>query len=353
MTKGFDPTLRYLARSWDQAVDAKALEVRSIEVAGLVLRFEAAGTVLIDRLWPALAHHPAAVSGPGQDQVPSATVRLWDLATTGAPRPPLPDALFAAERTLIRGFATDGDRRIGFSPDSGMLTLWDEGTKVLWCCTEDPTAIPWWEQAAPLRTPLSWWLETNDRFMVHGAVVGDEDGAVVLAGRGGSGKSTTALACHLAGLGYLGDDYCAVSMSDGPTAHSLYGSAKLVVEDQHRHGALASVILNPEAGADEKVVALVSRAPGARMVPSAPIAAVMAVRVGTDSRTRVSPASQAEALKALAPSSILQLRGIGATTMTALADLVRSVPVGILELGRDRDEIVETVAALAQGKLSW
>ena len=62
--------------------------------------------------------------------------------------------------------------------------------------------------------------------MVHAAAVGDESGGVLLVGRGGSGKSTTALSCLGTQVGYLADDYCLVEMVEGPRVHSLYTSGK-------------------------------------------------------------------------------------------------------------------------------
>ena len=46
---------------------------------------------------------------------------------------------------------------------------------------------------APFRTILTWWAADHRLALVHAAAVATGDGAVVLAGTSGAGKSTTAL----------------------------------------------------------------------------------------------------------------------------------------------------------------
>ena len=57
------------------------------------------------------------------------------------------------------------------------------------------------------------------------------DGAVLLVGKGHSGKSTAALACLAAGMNYLSDDYCFVTTSPPFHVQSLYCSGKIHEKD--------------------------------------------------------------------------------------------------------------------------
>ena len=98
--------------------------------------------------------------------------------------------------------------------------------------------LPWWEGGAPFRRQLHWAL-APDALPVHAAAVGDARGAALLVGRGGSGKSSTAVACLAAGLGFLGDDYCILRFEPEPVVHSLYCSAKVTNEELPHLGALA------------------------------------------------------------------------------------------------------------------
>ena len=340
-----DPTLDALRRSWEQAARASAPTTRSLDIAGLHLQIVAVGGAVLDRLVPALDHHP-----PGSG-TPDLVLHLWDLDATRAERPPLPGEMFDQQAGALHDTVVTPRATVRFEPASQILSAWEPDAARAWCCVADSEHIVWWDRAAPFRSLLGWWLEANGRQLIHGAAVGHEAGAVVLAGPGGSGKSTTALAAHLEGLGYLGDDYCAVSHHDGPVVHSLYGTAKLRLDDHDRSGPLADRLLHANPTPDEKAVALVTGLPGTRVVEQAPVRAVVAVRVGADGTTRVVRASRAQVLAALAPSSILQLPGTTGATFAGLARLVRSVPVAVLELGRDRAELIDTVSRLANGSL--
>jgi hypothetical protein len=59
--------------------------------------------------------------------------------------------------------------------------------------------------------------------------------------------------------------------------------------------------------------------------------------------TSFRPASQAEALLALAPSSVMFLPGASARSLDKLGKLVECVPCYWLELGRDVDRIPDAV----------
>lgn len=67
-------------------------------------------------------------------------------------------------------------------------------------------------------------------FVTHGAVIGWNDRGVLIAGSGGQGKSTTALACAAAGAQFVGDDFFLLARAGqdgGFRAHSLYATSRL------------------------------------------------------------------------------------------------------------------------------
>lgn len=333
-----------LRRSWDAASTSMGTTERAISMAGLVVRVRAAGTAVLDALWPALSHHPT--TGAPADL----TLHLWDLGSSGAPRPEPPAALFTDD-AMLRHYVDVDELRIRLDPDSRMLVAFDQASGTAWCCIDDIGGIAWWEQAAPLRWLFAWWLESEGHPMLHAAAVGDEQGAVLLAGPGGSGKSTSALAAAMAGMGYVGDDYTAISFAAGPTVHSVYATAKLRLDDHDPEGPLAPHLLRASPRPDDKAVVAMNRVPGVAMMSSAPVVAVVAVRVSPAGVTRVTSMSRGQALAALAPSTILQLHGTGARAFSGLSSLVRQVPVATLEVGADRDEVVGAVKQLATGSL--
>ena len=92
---------------------------------------------------------------------------------------------------------------------------------------KDAQALPYYEIGSPLRTILHWWADQGAYQFVHGGAVGLPTGGVLLAGKGGTGKSTTALACLEAGLLYASDDYCLIRTDTEPFVYSIYNTAKL------------------------------------------------------------------------------------------------------------------------------
>ena len=93
--------------------------------------------------------------------------------------------------------------------------------------TSKNTILPDYVLAAPFHFHLQWWLRERQFLIIHAAAVGNENGAALIVGQSGSGKTTTALSCLAAGMDYFGDDYCIISLIPYPTVHSLYNSAKI------------------------------------------------------------------------------------------------------------------------------
>jgi hypothetical protein len=332
--------LSELEASWRSVTATGPLHRLGVRIGGIPMVFESATAALLDRLRPALDHHQP-LDGDGDAMV----VRIWSLDTPGATRPALPPAL------VQRGDgSTDGPGgsliRARFDHANRALMAWDSGSEVAWWCLESLDGLQWWEEAAPLRPLLSWILPTHGRHLAHCAAVGTTEGAILLVGPGGSGKSTTALGCHLDGMGYVGDDYCLITTDTGPVVHSLFGTAKVRIGESIESGPLAAHMLRATPPAGGKAVAVVSARPGAHLVDWAPVAVVAAVSVGPDRRTRVYDATRAEVLAALAPNSLQQLPGVTPASFVALSRLVQSAPVCRIELGHDRHEVTAVVRAV-------
>ena len=191
----------------------------------------------------------------------------------------------------------------------------------------DAEALPRWETAAPLRTLLRWLLRDHGLHFVHGAAVVGARGAALLAGASGAGKSTTALAAADAGLGYVGDDYCAVALR-GPAVHALYAVGKVDAEGLRRvAGGAATLRVLPGGPTPDGKHLVVP--PG--LTRSAPLVSIVLPHFGIGPLT---PASPAEALRALATSILLLPRSTQAD-LDGLGELVRALPAYRLPLGDD------------------
>jgi hypothetical protein len=222
----------------------------------------------------------------------------------------------------------------------------DTGSAVALWWIQDASQVPYYETASPLRTILAWWARGLGYQVVHGAVAGDARGGVLIAGKGGSGKSTTSLACLEAGLLYAGDNNVVIAEAPVPLAYSLYSSATLEPHHILRFPRLLPGIQNTCRLDTEKALLLVGQMYPDRIAVELPVRAILLPRVAGRPETRLTPASPAAALAALAPSSIFSLPGAGSGSFSALARFVRTIPCYVLELGTELDGIAAAVSGL-------
>lgn len=327
----------FVAAAVTRARDAAGAAVtKTIDLApgGVGVRIHLIGERLIDELGPALL----AAECPGDP-----LVELWsfDHAGSGLTPPPAP---WSREdfrlREEIAGW-TDAPLLASFDTAHATISVadTDAGSGVHWA--RDAAAMAPWEGGAPLRYLLRWLLARHGLHLVHGAVVGDEHGAVLLVGRGGAGKSTAALACADAGMGLVADDYFLLGTAPEPVAHPLFAIAK----------------------ADDAAVAMLG--PIAARAPWAPrdwrgkyrlpvgdlIAGPMVIRAivcpHRAGRTGEPVAGGARAAaKEIVTSSLSQLPGASATTLAALRPLFDRLPCYELDTGPDLERIPAVLTAL-------
>lgn len=309
---------------------------------GVPVRLRFADARHAERLLPAL--RPLELRAPVP--APLEVAVLDERSGLRLPAPPWnPDDY--RPRDELRGFG-DEQLEVAFNLLSETLSLVDvrAGRGLSW--SRDARRLPVWDTGAPLRTALRWMLRGRDRHLMHAAAVGDEHGGVLLAGVSGSGKSTTALACALRSrLRCAGDDFCAVEPGAPPVVHALYGIAKVddaalrLLPELRGHRAW------PERTAEGKtLIDLESARPGA-LLRSMPLRAIVVPRVA-GSTGRPVPAEAAQALLALAPSTLIQLPGSRPADHRALADVARAVPVFTLDLGPDPDAVAAAVSSLLE-----
>jgi hypothetical protein len=199
----------------------------------------------------------------------------------------------------------------------------------------DPARIPYYESSSPLRSILSWWLSRNGRQLVHAGAVGlPGRGGVLLAGRGGSGKSVSSLLCLCDGLDFAGDDYVALEFGARPFVHSLYNSAKVNPADIGRFPALRGAMRHP-GETEEKALLFGAQIFPERISRGFPVRAIVLPRVKGKGRTELKETSPAFGLRSLAPSTIFQLPGAGREAFEAIARFVKTVPNYIMEIGSD------------------
>jgi hypothetical protein len=322
---------------YDAAASASGVIERRLVVAGLPIRLRFAGEPMCARLEGSFTHLASDVDG--QDEL---TVEIWDSVSTGVPAPPqLGESLEPDGIGPFYYFEEDGVRALS---RWDTLSVLDFNNRRAWFWTQDPTHLRSWDWASPLRAILHWWLGHHGILQVHGGAVGVPEGGVMVVGRGGSGKSTTTLACLTSGLRYAGDDFVGMVEQPQPWVHSLYSSGKLEPHHLARFPSLVPAVVNPVREADDKVIVYATEAAPGVPIAGFPLRAVLVPRVvAAEPETRLVPTSPAAALAALAPSTIFQLHPPQPDGLARMARLVRTVPCYSLELGSDVSRIPEAI----------
>jgi hypothetical protein len=309
-------------------------------VAGRRIRLQFAGEALCQPMTRAFAHLADGSTGPVD-----LSVGLWETQDTGVapPAPPIP-----LGRLLPRGefpWPISQGFRVSYQVGSGVLCLFDERRRQAVVWVRDADQLPPWETAAPLRGLLHWWSQTFSGQLAHAAVVGDERGGVLLAGVGGSGKSSAALASVDAGLSYLGDDYVLLACGEHVEAHGIYGSAK--VNAAYLHRAFPHWTDRTSGMTDDgKSVLFVNELVDRQLLSSLRIRAVLLPQVCGRRETVAVPASAAESLRALAPTTVCQLPYGQGQTLQALGAVCRKLPAYFLRLGQDTSSVAAAISEI-------
>jgi hypothetical protein len=301
-------------------------------LAGRRIRLCFAGTAMRPIIEPVFRHLPRAAAGAAE-----LTIMLWDTLTTGVGLPPRP---WRSDDHGARGFVLpfcDTRLTTRFDAWSGALSMIDDERDLAFQWVPDAGSLPHWEHAHPLSTVLARWLRRFDLPMVHAAAIGRPAGGALIVGRGGSGKSTTVLAGIDAGLRTAGDDYVLIDCA-AVVAHSLYGSATLRTEHRRRFPRLMPEV-DDKAAVNGKCVTMLAVRRPETLVAALPLVAVVVPRVIGHGPCGARPISPALALRALAPSTLLQLGHGDSAGLKRLAALCRRLPCYALDLGGDVDGI--------------
>jgi hypothetical protein len=311
-----------------------------VEVAGVTVAISVRGEELRSVVLPPLRRRWVHEEGRPVD----AEFRVWwgPLDAAGHLTMPVTGIGF-----VPRGKATpreDDGITVAYAPDLRMLSMWDRTTQrgVFWI--EDIAQLPSWERSAPLVHLFHWCEADRLHPLVHAAAIGREGKGLLLIGAGGAGKSTAALACLEAGFEYVADDYCLVSMVEGPVAHNLYGSGKLTPSSASHLESLrsAKIAIRSEDG---KHLLDVGLHRSEQIVASLQLVGVVLPVLGPVPGTPVRTTALA-AGRVLIPSTTLQLSALRPASIAVIADVLRSLPIFQLQFGPDRLEAPRQLEAL-------
>jgi hypothetical protein len=305
------------------------LETRYIAVGGRKIRLNFYTRRGASFVMPAFRHLEREVIGE-----PSLTVTICDAhsATDAFRRSPWREEI-EASRDKILMLNADAFH-MQYNPDTTIYSLIDVEAKQAFYYANDFDTVPYYEQSAPLKFILHWWSEAQGFCLVHAAAVGVGDTGVLIVGRGGSGKSTTAVSAALHGLRYAGDDYVVLSHQSEPSALSIYCSGKVNGDVLAGLPVLQPHIVNPDRQATDKALVFLGEPFRSVWTESVQLKAIIATKItGGKVSLRQSPATLIFA--EIASSTIFQMPGSGSRTLAALKKLFQELPVYTLELDVD------------------
>lgn len=214
-------------------------------------------------------------------------------------------------------------------------TFWvldhEKGHAVRWLA--NPEDLPYGEQVSPLSLAVRWWASIDARgALVHGGVVADHLGAVLLGGNSGAGKSTSTMACANGDLEVFGDDQVIIEITEqGPIAHTVYRLAKLTPRSLDLLPHLRRHVL-AEGRYGKALIDL-----SLDEVPPRPVVGICLVSQSPNCTTHLAPISRAEVLKAIGVSTMFQLPNAKRHTWDVISALVRSSTCHHLVVGRPQE----------------
>ncbi len=331
----FDDVLQ----GFDSAVQHAGRIDRHYRLGGYTVRLCFAGDALLLKLAAALAHLRIAPS------VPDLTICAWDTVSTKVALPPTPWQAHYAVRGEIEGYNTD---RIyaAFEHESYGISMLDTARNVGVLWVHDPQRIPYWVKGSPLRILFHWWLGLHGRQLVHSAAVGTSTGGVLITGKSGSGKSTTALTCLESGMLYAGDDYVIVRADPQPYVFGLYNTAKLVSDRLGDFQRLAKLVDNPSRPQLDKALVFINGSHESQLSAGFLLKAILVPKVTGLRETTIRRTSAAAALAALAPTTIFAHPRGGQMEFRFLSGLVRRLPCYLIECGTELNQIPAVIGGL-------
>jgi hypothetical protein len=307
-------------------------------IGGRLLRLRYAGAALYERLSPSLEHLRA------DSDADEHLVEIWDGASTSTSPPPAPDESAQLPPAAIVT-STHGGRRAIYQVGVRTLSVVDTDLDRSWYWASDADVLPEWESSTPLRHILHLWLASNGVQFVHAGAVGRPDGGCIIAGKSGSGKSSTTLATLGSDLLYAGDDYVGVSLEAGGTAyaHSIYGCAKLETDHVARFPDLAFNPRHEPEGAlrarRDKTIFYVRETYPRQVAAGFPLKAIIVPRIAPGEETRLTELPLGDALRALVPSTMFEIHAAGQNALTTLTQVAKRVDTFELQLGAHMERI--------------
>jgi hypothetical protein len=274
---------------------------------------------------------------------PSLTICLWDAQER-------PDRLPSIDWPLLMKIPSyetpEGPIYFHWFNSIESLSLIHTKRKKAHYLVRDAKKLPWWVEGAPLLAILHAWLQNHELQIAHAGAIGNHNGALLLTGKGGSGKSTTVLSCVREGMDYIGEDHSILEWKKEPAVWSLYHSAKLNRQTRNIFPSLDAPIANPDSAEKEKALLYYRDLFPKQIQLSAPIRGIVSLSVGQEPSPILSSLEPPAAIQSLMASTLQQLPFCGPRNVHFFKRICQSIPCYRLVLGSDVLQNVQILKTL-------
>ena len=339
--------LAHTRSAFAAAADASPSGIETIDLrfARRPVRLRVAGPLLASQL--RRAYRMLIADDAPSRESPALTIDAWDREHTGIGCPGVPHAPESTD-ALGGGLVTQfgGGAVLRFERASAVSAL-DRASAELFHCVHNAGETEVYLRSKPFHELLATWYRDRGVHQVHAGLVARDGRGVLFGGCGGSGKTTSTIACSLAGFDFLGDDHVGVEISDdGAVGHAFYACVRTDDELASRFPGLAQARLAPIGRWERKGMVCMADLQECRTARAARIAAIVIPELRGTGPARLAAVDRATALRRLAPSTLLVPFGGGARGLAVLGELVRRVPAYRLEIGDALQAIPQRIGEL-------
>ena len=328
-------------KHWQAALSQVEKITKFYRVAGRSVCLSFAGSSLVDLITPALRHLEV-----DHLDAPDLTICLWDSVSTHMPPIHFPwckDALDA--RGEVIGFNTDQIYTV-LDIHTKVLHVLDKKRKLALYWINATADLPWWIGGSPLQLILHWWMSSAGIQLTHAAAIGYPQGGVLLAGKSGSGKSTTSLACMKKGMKYISEDYCLINDKPEIWAHSVYNSVKIGEKTLRFFPELERHVENQKRAPEDKAFLFHHKFQPEKILLGCPLKALITLIIADAEDSRLEPIGTQEVIASLSVSTMWQLTHTGPSVFNHLKRVAEFLPCYRLHLGRDLTQAPELIGGL-------
>jgi len=213
-------------------------------------------------------------------------------------------------------------------------------------CIRNRHKLPNYFLAAPFFEVFKLWSKKVDLHILHAGCIANNKHAILIVGKGGVGKSTTSIQSLIGGLNYLSDDYILVKFGDKPMAYSLFCSGKLHTNHLKNFPTISKLAITKNKEIYDKPLLFLNEVYQDQILLKSPIKAIVAPQLNDKEESFFEFLSSFETLKALAPSTIIQLRLGTNSDLKIMADFTKSTACYTLYLGKNLNGITPIVSKL-------